>query len=108
MILLAALLASAQDPGFSSGTFSVAEDPRDTVNQTRQEERNILDELSTIDIELQGIAAEVDNLRVRKEELEARQLQIQADLSRADEALQTHRREVASWLRLLYLSLIHI
>jgi septal ring factor EnvC (AmiA/AmiB activator) len=102
MILLLSMLAIAQDPGLSSGTFSVAADPRETVQQTRLEERSILDALSSIDVELQGIAAEVDGLRVRKAELDARQLQVQEELALADAEMLRHRREVASWVRLLY------
>ena len=102
MILLLSMLAAAQDPGLSSGTFSVASDPQETVTQTRLEERNILDELSAIDVELQAVAAEVDSLRTRKAELEARQLQIQEDLALADATLTQHRREVAAWMRTLY------
>lgn len=102
MILLLSALAVAQDPGLSSGSFSVTASPRETVEQTRLEERSILDELTTIDSALQAVAAEVDGLRVRKAELEARQLQIQDELARADAELTRHRQDVASWMRLLY------
>ncbi|MFT5684618.1 MAG: septal ring factor EnvC (AmiA/AmiB activator) [Myxococcota bacterium] len=102
MILLLSTLATAQDPSLSSGTFSVAADPRETVEQTRLEERGILDALSDIDTELQSVSAEVEGLRVRKAELEARQLQTREELAAADAQLDHHRAEVASWMRLLY------
>jgi septal ring factor EnvC (AmiA/AmiB activator) len=102
VIPLLSLIGSAQDPGLSSGTFSVASDPQETVTQTRMEERNILDELSTIDVELQAIAAEVNSLRARKSELEARQIQIQEELALADATLSEHRREVSAWMHTLY------
>jgi len=98
-LLLTTLLAQAEP---LPGTFSVAPDPRDTVEQTRREERSVLDELAIIDQDLEGIAAEVVSLQERKQELELRQQALSTDLEAAEADLAAHRAAIASWVRALY------
>ena len=99
--LLLSLLSAWAEP--LPGTFSVAPDPRDTVEETRIQERNILDEMATIDQELEAVTAEVIGLQDRREDLQRRQITLQGDLNAAEAALQAHQDAIKSWLRALYL-----
>lgn len=100
MMLLFAVCAALAEP--LPGTFSVAPDPRDTVQQTRSQERDVLDELAQIDQDLAGIAAEVVSLQERRDDLEQRQRSLREDLAAAEGDLQEHRDAIAGWVRALY------
>lgn len=98
--LLLTLLTTQAEP--LPGTFSVAPDPRDTVEQTRLQERSILDEMATIDQELEVVTAEVLALQDRRADLQQRQVVLQTNLNDAEAALKAHQAAVTRWLRALY------
>lgn len=100
LTLTLALCAALAEP--LPGTFSVAPDPRDTVQQTRSQERDVLDELAQIDQDLAAIAAEVVALQQRRDDLEQRQRALREDLAAAEGDLQEHRDAIAGWVRALY------
>lgn len=85
------------------GTFSVASDPRDTIEETRQQERNVLDEMAALDQDLEAVAAEVVALQQRRVELEERQTALEEDLAVTEAELQDHRSNLISWVRVLYM-----
>jgi septal ring factor EnvC (AmiA/AmiB activator) len=99
LLLLTVSMPHAED---LPGTFSVAPNPRDTVQQTRQEERDVLDELARIDQDLEAIGAEVASLQSRREDLQLRQQALSAELVAAEADLQAHRAAITGWVRALY------
>ena len=101
LLLLGTPGLRAEDLG-GSGTWSVTPDPRETIAQTRAEERILLDEIAAFDAELRGITADMAALQERRAELEARQVTLQAELAAAEASLEEHRRVISGWVRALY------
>lgn len=84
------------------GSQPIAEDPQQTIDRTRTEERSLLSALREIDRELQGMAVEMESLLEQRQEQEKRQAALQAELDAANGALDAHRAAIAERVQALY------
>ena len=97
MRLIAALLlvltqASAQD----------VSDPTATLEEARTDERNVLDQINTVDKQLSEIAAEANDLQQRIADYEASRLRHQDDVASANAMLERRRDDVSTRVGALY------
>jgi septal ring factor EnvC (AmiA/AmiB activator) len=77
-------------------------DPRATLEQARGEERNILDQINTMDRQLHEISAETQDLQQRISDYNASRLRHQDDVASANALLERRRADVATRVGALY------
>ena len=89
--------AHAQDPMFQGNT-----DPRQTLNESHQQEQSILAELSTLDKNLQQLQSELSNLELEQENISQKQQTYQTELQNISQQFQKIEAHLIEKTNLLY------
>ena len=97
MRVFAALLL-VLTPAFAQDTT----DPTASLEEARAEERNVLDQINTVDKQLSEIAAEANDLQQRISDYEASRLRHQDDVASANAMLERRRDDVSTRVGALY------
>ncbi|MGB0640944.1 MAG: murein hydrolase activator EnvC family protein [Myxococcota bacterium] len=77
-------------------------DPRQQLNDARSEERNILDQINTIDRDLHEVSGEADDLQRRISDYESSRIRHQDEVASANAILTRRREEVSNRVGALY------
>ncbi|MAY80810.1 MAG: hypothetical protein CL930_08500 [Deltaproteobacteria bacterium] len=77
-------------------------DPRQQLDDARSEERNILDQINTIDRDLHEVSSEADDLQRRISDYESSRIRHQDEVASANAILTRRREEVANRVGALY------
>ena len=77
-------------------------DPTASLEEARADERNVLDQINTVDKQLSEIAAEANDLQQRISDYEASRLRHQDDVASANAMLERRRDDVSTRVGALY------